>query len=59
MFVEERTGIRAAQRTLAEGDLLARLAKHHGAKAEALAAAWIRTWLSPWFASASAVTTPR
>jgi pimeloyl-ACP methyl ester carboxylesterase len=52
VFVEDRTldGIRAAQRTLVEeGDLLARLTKHHGAKAEALAAAWIGTWLSPWF----------
>jgi pimeloyl-ACP methyl ester carboxylesterase len=51
VFVEERTleGIRAAQRTLAEGDLLARLVKHHGPKAAALAAAWIETWLSPWF----------
>jgi pimeloyl-ACP methyl ester carboxylesterase len=51
VFVEERTldGIRAAQRTLVGGDLLARLAKHHGAKAEALAAAWIDTWLSPEF----------
>ncbi len=51
VFVEERTleGVRAAQRTVVEGDLLERLAKHHGAKAEALAAAWIGTWLSPWF----------
>jgi pimeloyl-ACP methyl ester carboxylesterase len=51
VFVEERTleGIRAAQRTLVEGDLLARLARHHGAKAEALAAAWTGTWLAPWF----------
>jgi pimeloyl-ACP methyl ester carboxylesterase len=51
VFVEERTleGVRAAQRALAGGDLLARLERHHGAKAEALAAAWIGTWLSPWF----------
>lgn len=51
VFVEERTleGVRAAQRALGEGDLLARLEKHHGAKAEALAAAWIDTWLAPWF----------
>jgi len=51
VFVEERTleGVRAAQRALRESELLARLEKRHGAKAEALAAAWIDTWLSPWF----------
>jgi pimeloyl-ACP methyl ester carboxylesterase len=51
VFVEERTleGIREAQRTAAEVDLLARLARHHGAKAEALFAAWTGTWLAPWF----------
>jgi pimeloyl-ACP methyl ester carboxylesterase len=49
VFVEERTleGVREAQRTLA--DLLPRLARHHGARAEPLAAAWIGTWLSPGF----------
>jgi pimeloyl-ACP methyl ester carboxylesterase len=49
VFVEERTleGVRAAQGTLS--DLLPRLARHHGAKAEPLAAAWIGTWLSPGF----------
>jgi pimeloyl-ACP methyl ester carboxylesterase len=51
VFVEERTleGIRAARGTVAEGDLLARLTRHHGPKAEALVAAWIDTWLSPGF----------
>jgi pimeloyl-ACP methyl ester carboxylesterase len=51
VFVEERTleGIRAAQRAVAEGDLLARLTRHHGPKAEALLAAWMGTWLSPGF----------
>lgn len=51
VFVEERTleGIREAERAIAGGDLLARLARHHGDKAEALAAAWIGTWLSPAF----------
>jgi pimeloyl-ACP methyl ester carboxylesterase len=51
VFVEERTlhGIREAQRALADGDLLSRLERHHGDKAEALAAAWIGTWLSPAF----------
>jgi pimeloyl-ACP methyl ester carboxylesterase len=51
VFVEDRTleGIRAAQRTLATGDLLARVTRHHGAKAEALLAAWMGTWLSPGF----------
>jgi pimeloyl-ACP methyl ester carboxylesterase len=51
VFVEERTleGIREAERAVAGGDLLARLARHHGAKAAPLAAAWIETWLSPAF----------
>ena len=51
VFVDERTleGVRAAQRAVAEGDLLARIAKHHGPKAEALAAAWTGTWLAPWY----------
>jgi pimeloyl-ACP methyl ester carboxylesterase len=51
VLVEERTleGIREAQRTAAEVDLLARLARHHGPKAEALLAAWTGTWLAPWF----------
>lgn len=51
VFVEERTleGIRAAREALAAGDLAARLERHHGEKAAALAAAWIGTWLSPGF----------
>jgi pimeloyl-ACP methyl ester carboxylesterase len=51
VFVEERTleGIRAAEREVAGGDLVGRLARHHGDKAGPLAAAWIRTWLSPAF----------
>lgn len=51
VLVEEITlaGIRAAQRELEGGDLLARLARHHGDKARALAAAWTGTWLSPAF----------
>jgi pimeloyl-ACP methyl ester carboxylesterase len=51
VFVEERTleGIREAERAIAEGDLLARLSRHHGDKAGPLAAAWIGTWLSPEF----------
>ena len=35
--------------TRAETDLRARLARQHGAKAEALAAAWLDTWTSPEF----------
>ena len=51
VFVEERTleGLRDARRALAETGLLSRLARHHGAKAEALAAAWLDTWTSPEF----------
>ncbi len=51
VFVEERTleGLREAQRALRGGDLLPRLTRHHGAKAEALAAAWLGIWLSPGF----------
>lgn len=51
VFVEERTlaGIREARRAIEGGGLLARLARHHGDKAGALAAAWIDTWLSPAF----------
>lgn len=54
VFVEERTvaGIRGAREAVEHGDLLARLARHHGDKARALADAWIGTWLSdafrPW-----------
>jgi pimeloyl-ACP methyl ester carboxylesterase len=53
VFVEERTleGIREAEEAIARGDLLARLERHHGAKAAPLAAAWIGTWLSPEFRS--------
>ena len=49
--VDERTlaGVRAAQETLRTTDLPARLARHHGDKAQAVAAAWIDTWLAPWF----------
>ena len=51
VFVEERTlaGVREAQRAVEGGDLLPRLARHHGDKASALAAAWIGTWLAPGF----------
>ncbi|HYG68795.1 MAG TPA: alpha/beta hydrolase, partial [Anaeromyxobacteraceae bacterium] len=51
VFVEESTlaGIRAAERALESGDLLSRLARHHGEKARPLAAAWTGTWLSPTF----------
>jgi len=53
VFVEDRTleGVREAEKALACGDLLARLERHHGAKAAPLAAAWIGTWLSPTFRS--------
>jgi pimeloyl-ACP methyl ester carboxylesterase len=51
VFVEERTleGLREAERAIARGDLLPRIARHHGDKAGPLAAAWIGTWLSPAF----------
>jgi pimeloyl-ACP methyl ester carboxylesterase len=51
VFVEERTlaGVREAQRAVEEGDLLARIRRHHGDKAGPLTAAWIGTWLSPAF----------
>lgn len=51
VFVEESTlaGIREARRALESGDLLSRLARHHGDKARPLAATWIDTWLSPAF----------
>jgi pimeloyl-ACP methyl ester carboxylesterase len=51
VLVEERTldGIRAAAAALPGGDLVARLARHHGDKAQALLDAWMGTWLSPGF----------
>ena len=51
VFVEERTleGVRAAQGAIARGDLLVRIARHHGDKAGPLAAAWTGIWLSPAF----------
>ena len=53
VFVEDVTlaGIRAAQETLATTDLPERLARYHGDKVHAIAAAWIGTWLSPEFRS--------
>lgn len=51
VFVEERTlaGIREAREAVEQGDLLARLARHHGDKARRLTEVWIDTWLSPGF----------
>ena len=51
VFVEDVTlaGIRAAQEMLATTDLPERLARYHGDKVQAIAAAWIETWLSPEF----------
>ncbi len=51
VFVEEPTlaGLREAAAALHATDLLARLARYHGDKAEALASAWLETWLSPQF----------
>jgi pimeloyl-ACP methyl ester carboxylesterase len=51
VFVEERTlaGIREAERAVAGGDLLARLARHHADKAASVAAAWSGMWLHPAF----------
>jgi pimeloyl-ACP methyl ester carboxylesterase len=51
VFVEEVTlaGIRHARTLLASTDLGRRLESYHGAKAGAVAAAWIDTWLSPEF----------
>ena len=51
VFVEERTlaGVREAAAALHATGLLARLARYHGDKAEALASAWLETWLSPQF----------
>jgi pimeloyl-ACP methyl ester carboxylesterase len=54
VFVEERTlaGIREAREAVVRGDLLDRLARHHGEKARRLTEVWIDTWLSeafrPW-----------
>ena len=51
VFVEERTlaGIREAQETLRATDLRERLWRHHGARTDAVTAAWIDVWLSPQF----------
>lgn len=42
-------GIRDALTAWRETDLRARLARHHGDKAEALFFAWADTWLAPWW----------
>lgn len=51
-FVEERTlaGIRAARASFQAPEQLARLARHHGAKARWVLDAWTETWLDPAFA---------
>ncbi len=51
VFVEERSleGIRAAVRAFREGDLRRRLQRYHGAKTDAIFAAWADVWLSPEF----------
>jgi pimeloyl-ACP methyl ester carboxylesterase len=51
VLVEDVTlaGIRAAQHAFATTDLPERLARYHGDKVHAVAAAWIETWLSPPF----------
>lgn len=49
VFVEEKTldGVGAARAALATTDLRDRIARHHGEKTDAVASAWIDTWLSP------------
>jgi pimeloyl-ACP methyl ester carboxylesterase len=51
VFVEDLTldGIRAARHTFATTGLRDRLARYHSDKTDAVAAAWIDTWLSPEF----------
>lgn len=51
VVVEEETlaGIRAAAESFLETDLRERLARYHGTKVDALASAWIDTWLSSEF----------
>jgi pimeloyl-ACP methyl ester carboxylesterase len=51
-FVEDRTlaGIREAEALFADPAQVARLERHHGAKARWVLDAWIGTWLSPGFA---------
>jgi pimeloyl-ACP methyl ester carboxylesterase len=51
VFVEELTlaGIRDARVAFRTTDLPRRLARYHGDKTEAVAAAWIDTWLAPEF----------
>lgn len=53
VFVEDVTlaGIREALAAWRDTDLLARLARYHGDKTEALFFAWVDTWLSDEFAS--------
>lgn len=52
-FVEDRTlqGIRATQAAFAEPGQVDRLRKYHGAKAEWILWAWIKTWLSDSYAN--------
>ncbi|MCB1897407.1 MAG: alpha/beta fold hydrolase [Zoogloeaceae bacterium] len=51
-FVEDRTiaGIEDARKRFAAPDQIARLAKRHGAKAQWVLDAWIKSWLAPEFA---------
>jgi pimeloyl-ACP methyl ester carboxylesterase len=51
VFVEDATlrGVGEARAMFRSADLLKRLARYHGSKADAVVAAWIETWLSPEF----------
>lgn len=52
-FVEDRTvaGVREARASFEAPEQLARIARHHGDKAEWVLHAWVDTWLHPDFAS--------
>lgn len=52
-FVEDRTtdGVRVARANFAAPAQLARIARHHGNKAEWVLHAWVDTWLHPAFAT--------
>ena len=61
VFIEEVTlaGIEDAVRDWRATDLPARLARHHGEKAEAVFRGWSETWRDPGFRDFSAVDTIR
>ncbi|WP_291159844.1 alpha/beta fold hydrolase [Gemmatimonas sp. UBA7669] len=52
-FVEDRTvaGVREARASFAAPEQLARIARHHGDRAEWVLHAWVDTWLHPDFAT--------